>query len=403
MVEQGTIAAISTAPGKAGVAVVRLSGDAAFAIAQALTGKLLRAGTFRLVDLKVDKALMLAFKSPNSYTGEDVIEFQCHGGAVTPRRVLELCLKNGARLARRGEFTERALLNGKLDYEKAEATLDLIEAKTERAADAALKGLNGEAALNCKALYEQTLSLSSTIEHALDVDDGDLPTDFIGEREQELSALIKSFDDTIKNLKEKRILRDGALVVLAGAPNSGKSSLMNALLNENRAIVSSEPGTTRDFVEAWLDLDGWPIRLVDTAGLRDATSPIEAEGVKRTSELIAQADLVLALDCDKGLRVHSKCDLGRGAGLNVSAKTGEGLDVLKAEIIRELEKLDFENDSPRLAALIESRAALPIECFDLVLAGNSLRQAAKILGDSLGVNYSADLLDKLFSRFCVGK
>ncbi len=403
MDERGTIAAISTAPGKSGVAVVRMSGADAFRIAERLSGSAPRACGFRLVDLKVDKALMLGFKSPASYTGEDVVEFQCHGGAVTPRRVLELCLKAGARLARRGEFTERALLNGKLDYERAEATIDLIEAKTERAADAALAGLSGEDARECKAFYERTLAISSAVEHALDVDEGELPNAFVGEREAEIAGLKRDLDATIKRLKAKRILRDGALVVIAGAPNAGKSSLMNALLEENRAIVSPEPGTTRDFVEAWLDLDGWPVRLVDTAGLRETDSAIEAEGVKRAEALIAQADLVLALDCERGLRVHSKCDLGRGEGLNVSAKTGEGLSELKAAIIGELEKLDFADDSPRLSALVEARAALPEACADLVLAGNRLRQAAEILASALGLDYSSDLLDKLFFRFCVGK
>ena len=512
-----TIAALATAPGPAGVAVVRVSGPEAFDVAARLTGtpvtrrglyfrkvyapsQLPNSQTSKPPNLQtptpLDEAVLLAFRAPKSYTGEDVIEFQCHGGAVTPRRVLEACLSAGARLARRGEFTERAFLNGRLDYDQAESVLDLIQAKTARAADAALEGLAGRHTRANRALYDQALALSSELEHALDIDEGELPDSFFAGVRSSLAALAAALDAAIARVREGRILRDGARVVLAGPPNAGKSSLLNALLGESRAIVSDVPGTTRDAVEAWLDLDGWPIRLVDTAGLRATGDAIEAEGVTRAEKLIADADVVLMLGAasegasqgDGGrswaqgaskessssaaiIPVHAKCDLGRGDGLNVSAKTGEGLAELKLAIVAALEAraasaaAEPSSDTPddrTLAVLCDARAtlapyaaawpaasvlcdartqsepsvnarptvpvlcdarmqgefsvnarpAVPVLCdararvvpsIDLVLAGNAVRRVAERLGELVGATYSADLLDNLFSRFCIGK
>ena len=487
MISGDTIAAIATAPGRGGVAVVRVSGPEAFAVAERLTDNRfqvsgnrfqvlrvnsprprvvqsatsnlnlgtsnlkpgtsnlkpetsnLKPGTSNLKpetsNLKpgtfIDEAVVLAFKSPRSYTGEDVVEFQCHGGAVTPRRVLEACLAAGARLAQRGEFTQRAFLNGKLDYDQAESVLDLIDAKTVRAADAALDGLSGRKRRELKALYEQALDLSAQFEHTLDFDENELPPDFFDNLASRVSRLASSLADALRRVREGKILRTGALVVLAGPPNAGKSSLMNALLEENRAIVSDVPGTTRDSIEEWLDLDGWPIRLVDTAGLREAGDAIEAEGVKRAEDLIAKADVVILLrsqddaasapvcrlspvgcpsPASRLLDVSSKCDLGRGPGLNVSAKTGEGLDELKRTIVARLEeKLDAGGeavpDEGAVAALHAALSALEAAGGekDLVLLANAVRRAAERLGESIGATYSEDLLTNLFSRFCVGK
>ena len=454
MISGDTIAAIATAPGRGGVAVVRVSGSEAFAVAEKLTGCLPAIGqaTFsRFTSFSIDpidpidptrkpildEGLLLAFKSPHSYTGEDVVEFQCHGGAVTPRRILEACLAAGARLARRGEFTERAFLNGKLDYSQAESVLDLVDAKTARAADAALEGLSGRRARACRALYESALELSTRIEHALDVDEGELPAGFLSSVKAQSSKLKAQLRAAISKAAEGRLLKAGALVVLAGPPNAGKSSLMNALLDENRAIVSDVPGTTRDAIEAWIDLDGWPIRLVDTAGLHEAADGIEAEGVRRAHELLSKADLVLWLNAEMVspshplipspsnpltfspshlLTLSSKCDLGRGDGLNVSAKTGEGLDELKRAIVAKLEakvEASDEGDSPAgdVAAFHEALALLEAVLEtgdgrreeDLVLQANAVRSAAERLGAAVGATYSADMLDNLFSRFCVGK
>ena len=425
MIRGDTIAAIATAPGRGGVAVVRVSGPEAFSVAERLTGKREKGRGIRVGRIAdVDEGVILSFKSPHSYTGEDVVEFQCHGGTVTPRRVLEACLAAGARLARRGEFTERAFLNGRLDYAQAECVLDLIDAKTVRAADAALEGLSGRRQRETRALYEQALDLSTRIEHSLDVDEGELPDDFLPSVMSSVSRLKSSLAHAIRRSAEGRLLKSGALVVLAGPPNAGKSSLLNALLDENRAIVSDVPGTTRDSIEAWIDLDGWPIRLVDTAGLRESKDEVEVEGVKRSEELLSKADLVLWLGDpssasrlpSSALRLHPKCDLGRGEGLNVSAKTGEGLDELKRAIVAKLEEkvaASDDGDSPEgdVAAYHEALALLSgghgtLDARreeDLVLMANAVRAAAERLGEAIGATYSSDMLDNLFSRFCVGK
>lgn len=432
-----TIAAIATAPGRGGVAVVRVSGSEAFSIAERLTGIRDQGPGIRVGRIaNVDEGVILFFKGPHSYTGEDVVEFQCHGGTVTPRRVLEACLAAGARLARRGEFTERAFLNGKLDYDQAESVLDLIDAKTARAADAALEGLSGRKRRELKSLYDSALDLSTRLEHALDVDEGELADDYVRELGSQISDLRSQISGALRRANEGKILREGALVVLAGPPNAGKSSLMNALLEENRAIVSDIPGTTRDSIEEWLDLDGWPIRLVDTAGLRTSQDEVEGEGVRRAEDLIAKADLVLWLRnsevgeplngsiaqllnrlTSQTLNLSTKCDLGRGPGLNVSAKTGEGLDELKREIVAKLkEKAETSVVDLPEGNFVALREALTLletgegqetgdgrREEDLVLTANAVRAAAERLGAAIGVTYSSNLLDNLFSRFCVGK
>lgn len=430
-----TIAAIATAPGRAGVAVVRVSGPMAFDVIERLTGRPAAPGrivcrSVRVDGMILDQAVVLAFSAPHSYTGEDVAEFQCHGGAVTPRRILEACLGAGSRLARRGEFTERAFLNGKLDYEQAESVLDLIDARTVRAADAALEGLDGRRRDALRTLYARLVGASVEIEHALDISEDELPESFYEGLSSSLTELRAAIHAAIVSAKEGRLLREGALVVLAGPPNVGKSSLMNALLEENRAIVSDVPGTTRDSIEEWLALAGWPIRLVDTAGLRETEDAIEREGVVRSRRLIDRADVVLCLS-EKGfadsapngreIRVRTKADLvadnnAGGAEIAVSAKTGVGLDALKAAIVAKLEaraESDEATSSDRpgevpLAALVEAEALLAgLDDFgassDLVLVGNALRAASEKLGEVIGANYSSDLLDRLFSRFCVGK
>ena len=432
-----TIAAIATAPGRGGVAVVRVSGSEAFSIAERLTGIRDQGPGIRVGRIaNVDEGVILFFKGPHSYTGEDVVEFQCHGGTVTPRRVLEACLAAGARLARRGEFTERAFLNGKLDYDQAESVLDLVDAKTARAADAALEGLSGRKRRELKSLYDSALDLSTRLEHALDVDEGELADDYVRELGSQVSDLKSQISGALRRANEGKILREGALVVLAGPPNAGKSSLMNALLEENRAIVSDIPGTTRDSIEEWLDLDGWPIRLVDTAGLRTSQDEVEGEGVRRAEDLIAKADLVLWLRnsevgeplngsiaqllnrlTSQTLNLSTKCDLVRGPGLNVSAKTGEGLDELKREIVAKLkEKAETSVVDLPEGNFVALREALTLletgegqetgegrREEDLVLTANAVRAAAERLGAAIGVTYSSNLLDNLFSRFCVGK
>lgn len=418
---------------------MRVSGPDALRVAERVAGRRPEPGRVVYAEFRgasscgakgplLDRGLLLYFRAPRSYTGEDVAEFHCHGGTVAPRRVLEAAICAGARLARRGEFTERAYLNGKLGYEQAEAVLDLIDAKTSRAADAALADLSGGEGSSGAAskgpvggLYDQALELSSEVEHALDVDEGDLPDGFQAAIVARVRAFARAVDEAIRRLRERRMLREGALVVLAGPPNAGKSSLLNALLGSDRAIVSATPGTTRDAIEAWADFGGWPVRLVDTAGLRRAedgedVGEIEAEGIRRSEALASRADVVVWLDGGSGaptpaqaLAVHSKCDLSRGKGLNVSSVTGEGLDELRAAVAARLDALAAACDEPaddgeaRLAALLEVRALVANPPAETVLVGNVLRRTCEKLGSLTGATYSADLLDRLFSRFCVGK
>ena len=439
-----TIAAVATAPGRGGVAVVRVSGPEAFQVAERIAGRAPRAGRisfdrYRLDGRLLDDGVTLAFKAPHSYTGEDVVEFQCHGGSVTPRRVLEACLASGARLAHRGEFTERAFLNGKLSYEEAESVLDLVDAKTDRAADAALRGVSGECRKATREIYDALVDISSTAEHALDVSEEELPSGFLDGLVSSVAAISARLDEAIRRAKEGKILREGALVVIAGPPNAGKSSLLNALLGESRAIVSATPGTTRDSIEEWLDIDGWPVRLVDTAGLRETGDAIEGEGVARARGLMGKADIVLNLTpadanrespvarhpspSTRTIEVFSKCDLAANAEdfgvIPISAKTGEGLDTLRGAIAAELERKAAEPGEAEgglgcgASALIEARSLLSSTLSlphsstppppDLVLLANCVRAAAEKLGGAIGATYSADMLDALFSRFCVGK
>lgn len=435
-----TIAAIATAPGRSGVAVIRVSGKDAFHIGALLAGFEMTPGRIRFGKLcnptkgniLLDEAVILAFQSPHSYTGEDVVEFQCHGGAITPKRILEACFDNGARIARRGEFTERAFLNGKLDYEKAQAVIDLIDAKTSQAADDALNGLQGAITRELRSIYEEALDISSSAEYALDVDEGELPPSFAANLNAQKAHLISRIDAAIKGLRANRLRREGIAVVLAGEPNAGKSSLMNALLGRNRAIVSNIPGTTRDFIEEWLDIEGWPVRLIDTAGLREASDTIEAEGVRRSEALLKSADITIFLvAADNDIKSNDFAHLPRYSAKNLikavskadlitekrqpeddfiylSAKTGEGLDKLRTAIVKLLCKIsenneDVDNRDEILSSLIAARNFLDEMNGDLVLFGNQVRSAADCIGERIGAVYSEDLLNRLFSRFCVGK
>lgn len=433
---EDTIAAVATPLGRGGVAVVRVSGPRAFEIASSLSSKELRVGRivfarFSEGDKILDEGILLSFKAPHSFTGEDVVEFQCHGGTVAPQRILDAAIHAGARLARRGEFTERAFLNGKMSFEQAEALLDFIDAKTERAADAALGELlaDGSSVLSVKhtvrRFYEEAVAISTELEYSLDVDEGDLDDPFFETLEAKCSSLVKAVDAEAARLKERRILREGALVVLLGPPNAGKSSLLNAILSEARAIVSDVAGTTRDSIEAWADICGWPVKLVDTAGIRkggENFGEIEAEGVRRSGELAKKADIVIAfgdfesgieLEPSKVIRITPKCDLKRGDALNVSALTHEGVEELKLEVASRLECLAASADEVErgdgeryLSSLVRARGILSAADFksrDAVLLGNEVRYASQILGEAVGADYGDDLLTSLFSRFCVGK
>ena len=439
--EKPTIAALATPRGRGGVAVIRVSGPDAFAIASSLSARDVSAKDagrffhcrFRDGGKILDDGLLLVFAAPKSYTGEDVVEIQTHGGSVVPRLVLETIVRLGARIARKGEFTQRAFLNGRMDLSQAEAVIDLIDAHTERSARDATARLAGALAHPFERLYSGLIEVSGTIEHALDFDESELPETFHSNLIGKLNGLIGEMEVLCSSAREGKILREGASVVLAGKPNAGKSSLLNALLGESRAIVSDIPGTTRDSIEEFVEIAGWPLRLSDTAGLRETDDAIEAEGVERSERLVKEADIVLSLaetggefeefpGCASVLRVRTKIDLANGASVGdgcdvgVSAVTGEGLDGLKKILTEELARISAKRDdvsgadvtTRQLECLNDAvgfarRAVQSLENEEYVIAANESADAARVVGRILGKVYSEDLLDSLFSRFCVGK
>ena len=440
-----TIVAIATAPGAGGVGIVRLSGPKARAIAETVAGRPLAPRRARYATFAdaggeaIDDGIVLYFRAPASYTGEDVAELQAHGSPVVLRQLVARCIALGARQAAPGEFSQRAFLNGKLDLAQAEAVADLIAAGDERAARAARRSLDGVFSRRVEALMERVLGLRVHVEAAIDF--ADEPLDTLGGR-----ALREGLDVAVAELERLRQaagqgqkLRDGLHVVLVGPPNAGKSSLLNALAGSDRAIVTEIAGTTRDLLQETVRIDGVELTLVDTAGLRDAADAIEAEGIRRARGELARADLALAVldarDPQAGrdavaagvaavprvLWLYNKSDLlaGRASppeadAIAVSARTGQGLDELHRRLLalsgaageageggfsarlRHLQALD-----EAAADLAQARAELRHE--RLELAAEALVRAHEALG-RIGGRVGADaLLGHIFSRFCIGK
>jgi tRNA modification GTPase len=447
------IAALATATGPAGLCVVRISGVGALEIGDRLVSEAKKpshqkAGTFfyaRIIHPEtkafVDDGILLIFRAPHSFTGEDTLEIQGHGGLIPARALLDAVLAAGARLAEPGEFTKRAFLNGRLDLTQAEAVCDFIQAKTDRAADIARSHLEGMLGKRIDALYLQLTTICAGIEHLLDFDEGELPDRFLETSRHRLNELVVVLDGMVRSWQENHWVRDGAAVVIGGRPNAGKSSLMNALLGRARAIVHAEPGTTRDVIEDVFTLQGVPLRLVDTAGLRSTDNAVEREGIARARDAIRHADLTLylvdatastttddeealrALVPEKTILVLTKTDLPQGAEtrlpegfsrVRISSVTRSGLDELGRAI---LDKLGVGYDSTEQPVVslrqaeelrcafqsVHQAAALLTSGDQMVLAANHLRRAAEALGRIIGRVYSDDLLDTIFNRFCVGK
>lgn len=451
-----TIAALATAPGPAGVAIVRISGPASWEVAarvaclpphvpdwQAAVGRCLHV---RMVhpdnDAPLDDGLLLVFQAPHSFTGEALVELQGHGGGVAARRLLDAALAAGAVPAAPGEFTRRAFLNGKLDLTQAEAVLDLIQARTDRAAQAARARLDGSLGNEIHCLYDKLTGICADVEALLDFDEGEVPGEFTASAGERLTPLLQQVHHLAGSWHMGHLLREGALVVISGRPNAGKSSLLNVLLGRERAIVAETPGTTRDAIEESLVIDGVAVRLVDTAGLRETNCVIEAEGVARARALVAQADLnlhlldgsrqmdaddqrwlaglapqrtLLAINKDDLPRLLDTAALAGWEHVAISARQGNGLDGLRRALSR---RLGLNSATPMGAevstrhrheleraasALCEGRELLAAGPEGLVLAAQQLRSAAEALGRIIGRVWSDDLLDAIFSRFCVGK
>src|ERR1700722_16554893 len=442
-----TIAAIATPQGAGGIGVVRVSGPKASAIAVALTGKnpksrIFHFSTFRgEAEETLDRGLSLFFKAPKSFTGEDVLEIHAHGSPVVLGMLLSRVCALGARHARPGEFSERAFLNGKIDLPQAEAIADLIAAGSEFAARAAIRSLEGEFSKRVNAILDQLVRLRAWLEAALDFPEEEI--DFLSAPQltEELSSLRTHARDLLAAAQRGVVLRDGLHVVIVGRPNAGKSSLLNALAQSERAIVTAVPGTTRDVLREEVKLGGVAITLVDTAGLRDSGDEVEREGIRRARAELARADVVLlvtdgvSMEADRALLhdvatgaalliVCNKIDLTNeqprieqaGASdrrVYLSARSGEGVDLLRNELAR----LAGETDSNEGAFTARARhvRALRIvsEHLDRAdehlksrigeLAAEELRGAQQALGEITGEFRNDDLLGAIFSTFCIGK
>ncbi len=448
-----TIAAIATPPGEGGVGIVRISGSKVWAIADQLFHALDHIpvserghGTFAYGKVvgadgkEIDTGLALVMRAPNSYTREDVVEIQGHGGAVGMRRILRRALEAGARMAEPGEFTKRAFLNGRIDLLQAEGIFDLIRARSDRAASAAMEQMEGQLSQQFDGIYEAFLEVAANLETTLDFVEDELPDDVFSGIADLLDETFLTLDNLLDTWDEGRLLREGARVVILGRPNAGKSTLLNALLGFDRAIVSSTAGTTRDTLEEGYVLDGIPLRIIDTAGLRETDCEIEAEGVRRAEAHGQEAHLSVylidaseplheedrarleKLDPEKSVVVLNKVDRGRVvgdiAGIEACLVKGVGLEELKRSMADALEK-GADLQAPPHAVISERHRHLLIcahkeakqaRAFlnqsveeNAVLASEHLRSALEYLGQVTGRVYHEELLESIFSRFCIGK
>ncbi|MGY8828474.1 MAG: tRNA uridine-5-carboxymethylaminomethyl(34) synthesis GTPase MnmE [Pseudomonadales bacterium] len=449
-----TIAAVATAQGRGGVGIVRVSGPLASTLAQAICQRELQPryahyGPF-FADAKqvLDEGLALYFPGPNSFTGEDVLELQGHGGPVVLDLLLRRCVQLGARLARPGEFSERAFLNDKLDLAQAEAIADLIEASSEQAARNALRSLQGEFSRRVHGLTERLISLRIYVEAAIDFPEEEI--DFLADGHvlNLLDGVRADLAGVLREAGQGALLRDGMTVVISGRPNAGKSSLLNALAGREAAIVTEIAGTTRDVLREHIHIDGMPLHVVDTAGLRDTEDQVERIGVERALKAIGEADRILLVvdatapeaddpfalwpefldqrpDPAKVTLIRNKADLsGESVVLEVcndghvtislSAKSTEGLDLLREHLkacmgYEQTSESSFSARRRHLEALRQASTHLEHGHAQLTLAGagellaEDLRMAQQALGEITGAFSSDDLLGRIFSSFCIGK
>lgn len=451
-----TIVALATPPGRSGIGVIRLSGTRSLEISKSLLRDEHFEPESHRVVLKnlhdpntgeiLDHALLTYFKSPHSFTGEDVIELSCHGSPVLLRYLLDLILSFNARLAGPGEFTLRALSNGRLNLSQAEAIRDLINAQTKAAAQQATRQLGGELSARLQPIKNTLVDIIVPLESSLEFVEDDLPEVSINQIKMKLSELIKKVESLASTFSAGRLLRDGLKVTLVGRPNVGKSSLFNSLLALDRAIVTNVPGTTRDSLSEMITLQGVPVLLTDTAGVRDSTDEVESLGVERTRRAIVDADLVIivldgsqpVVQEDKEvfsevaktdyLIAFNKSDLNAFkrvnledlnnqpiAALSVSAKTGVGLDALRAAILKPFATFDTNDtgllvtDARHFDLLQRTQSAL-ISSLDLldqhaseeiVLVG--LYDSLRFLGEITGETTPDDVLTQIFATFCIGK
>lgn len=446
MATQSTIAAIATPPGAGGIGIVRLSGPAAREIGETLCKCSFRPRYAHFVSVydgearAIDQGIALYFNAPHSFTGEEVVEIQGHGSPVALQMIVDRCLQLGAELARPGEFSERAFLNDKLDLSQAEAIADLIESSTESAARAAMRSLVGEFSATVNALIARLVELRVFVEASIDFPEEEI--DFLAEHDVagRTAKLLEEFHRITAMVRRGTLLRDAIHIVLVGPPNAGKSSLLNLLCRDDRAIVSDIPGTTRDILQHAIQLNGYPVILTDTAGLRENADLVEQEGIRRARRALAEADLalvcvdaahtdaariekIIAEEVPAGLGyclVLNKADLSGlpvsrdGNRISISAKTGEGIDLL-CDWISDIVGYSDHSEGQILArqrhldALrrAESHLQRGYDNFRQTGAGELLAEdlllAAEALGEITGKMSSDDLLGEIFSSFCIGK
>jgi tRNA modification GTPase len=440
------IAAIATPLGRGGIGIVRVSGKNLASLILRIAGAPLppRRASLRqfLGDAgePLDEGIAIYFPAPRSYTGEDVLELHGHGGPAVLQLVLERCLTLGARLAAPGEFTKRAYLNDRIDLAQAESVADLIDAATAQAARCAMRSLTGEFSQAVQALVRSLIELRLLAEATLDFPDEEVDVLTEPQALERLSEVKIRLERLLKGAEQGQILREGIAIALIGQPNVGKSSLLNRLAGEDVAIVTEIPGTTRDSIRQLIQIEGVPVHLIDTAGLREALEPVEKIGVARTWEVVSRADAaVIVMDATLGvspedieiagrlpagvsqIRVHNKIDLTgdaprmreaeSGSEIWLSAKTGQGLDLLRAKLLasagwRPAEEGIFLARARHLAALDQARIhlqAATARARQLELFAEELTLAQRALNDITGEFSADDLLAEIFSRFCIGK
>lgn len=453
-----TIAAITTPLGESGIGAVRISGPGAYAVGDKIfkskskvplkerRDRSIQYGT--IVDENgtcIDEVLALIMKGPHSYTAEDVLEIQCHGGREALESILQLILRSGARMANPGEFTERAFVNGRIDLAQAEAVMDVIQAKSRAGLTSAVSQLEGRLSKVINKTRNELTELVTRLEVMIDYPEEDLEDIAVPDVSGALKGMQKKLQHMLEESQSGRMIRDGVMAAIAGTPNAGKSSLLNRLLQEERAIVTDVPGTTRDVLEEWITLRGIPVCLVDTAGIRETDDTVEKIGVSRARQYLDRADIILAvIDSSRPLTEEDKDIFQSVAGKNVivvlnktdlppvvtskdlspygfllcpiSASTGKGLDELKDMLLQEVLKGGF-TDGPsalltntrhielvRQSAEALNRAqqslqdGMPLDC-----AVVDIRQAWDALGSITGDTVHDDIVEEIFSRFCLGK
>ncbi|WP_234122117.1 tRNA uridine-5-carboxymethylaminomethyl(34) synthesis GTPase MnmE [Clostridium hydrogenum] len=459
MKEFDTIAAISTALGNSGISIIRVSGDKALKLVDKIfVGKdkkgimdmktyTMRYGTIvGLSDRKaIDEVIVSYMKGPKSFTAEDVVEINCHGGIYPTKAVLEEVLKAGARIAEPGEFSKRAFLNGRIDLTQAEAVMDIINSKTELSMKSAVEQSKGRISREIMRLRDKLLEMIAHIEATVDYPEDDLEEATSDKVCNDIESMLKEIKGLLETADEGKILREGLNTVIIGKPNVGKSSLLNTLLSENRAIVTDIPGTTRDIIEEYINISGIPIKIIDTAGIRETEDVVEKMGVMRSKEKINEADLIIFMidssheleneDIEiineiknkKAILLLNKCDLNSKIDeeqlkkleldniIKFSTKTGMGLDKLK-ESIKELFFKGEINPNEFIITNSRHKEALIKAKNSCVSAENALRNTSAIdlasidlrdawmsLGEITGETLKEDLIDKIFENFCLGK